>query len=336
MNNALKRMDKTLRSFSPKKRLRVIFTSGYIHGVGRWGLEVWIRKNFEKWQKLLKKVDVFLVGCWSESYGATLFEVCEETGADAILEAVEIVEKGDVLVTGPVYKEPLYKRIREKGFDLEVGGVTEILKAYFKRKVEMVFSWFDGRRKYMPLFTRHIPLREVPSVVIDENRWREFFENLKSSYVFEGNREFLVLGLNPHASEGGKFGEEDMIVERILKKICAECGLNFRGVVPADTAFWRKASVYVSLYHDQWLPYLKGCHYASLVDETVGLDFYRFSPPSGPAVDIAKKIEAIFEAGDDFKGSFRSVQRVDQIFINPYDAILRRIFEVVGYNKKRK
>ena len=111
--------------------------------------------------------------------------------------------------------------------------------------------------------------------------------------VFAGGlRGFVVCGLNPHAGEGGLFGnrEEEEIIQPAIS-MAAEQGLEIDGPLPPDTAFLpairKRTDVYVCMYHDQGLIPLKALAFDTAVNVTLGLPIIRTSVDHGTAFDIA-------------------------------------------------
>ncbi|MCD0461920.1 4-hydroxythreonine-4-phosphate dehydrogenase PdxA [Roseiconus lacunae] len=109
-----------------------------------------------------------------------------------------------------------------------------------------------------------------------------------------------VLGLNPHAGEGGllSHGEEERIVQPAIDEIrqwlrSASKDWVVTGPVPPDTAFtpaMRNATdVHVCLYHDQGLIPLKALSFDDAVNVTLGLPIVRTSVDHGTAMDLAWK-----------------------------------------------
>ncbi|MGH7058514.1 MAG: PdxA family dehydrogenase, partial [Acetobacteraceae bacterium] len=101
----------------------------------------------------------------------------------------------------------------------------------------------------------------------------------------------LVLGLNPHAGEGGHLGtEEQTIITPTLEKLRAE-GFRLDGPLPADTAFVHThlahADAVLAMYHDQGLPVLKHAGFGHAVNVTLGLPIVRTSVDHGTALDRA-------------------------------------------------
>jgi 4-hydroxythreonine-4-phosphate dehydrogenase len=102
-----------------------------------------------------------------------------------------------------------------------------------------------------------------------------------------------VLGLNPHAGEGGHLGREEIeVIEPVLEALRAE-GMNLLGPVPADTAFnpprLEQCDAVIAMYHDQGLPVLKHMGFGRSVNITLGLPFIRTSVDHGTALDLAGK-----------------------------------------------
>lgn len=100
-----------------------------------------------------------------------------------------------------------------------------------------------------------------------------------------------ILGLNPHAGEGGHLGnEEQEIIQPVIRQLRAE-GMDLEGPVPADTAFnpprIAACDTVVAMYHDQGLPVLKHMGFGRAVNITLGLPFVRTSVDHGTALDIA-------------------------------------------------
>ena len=100
-----------------------------------------------------------------------------------------------------------------------------------------------------------------------------------------------VLGLNPHAGEGGHLGsEESEVIVPVLERLRDE-GLDLDGPVPADTAFnphrLAGCDAVVAMYHDQGLPVLKHMGFGKAVNITLGLPFIRTSVDHGTALDLA-------------------------------------------------
>ena len=143
------------------------------------------------------------------------------------------------------------------------------------------------------LATTHLPLHAVPDALTGERLERVtriLHTDLQRRFGIERPR-LLVLGLNPHAGEGGHLGhEEGAIIEPALARLRAE-GIDATGPVPADTAFTprslSRADAVLAMYHDQGLPVLKHAGFGRAVNVTLGLPLVRTSVDHGTALDLA-------------------------------------------------
>src|ERR1700751_3650148 len=102
-----------------------------------------------------------------------------------------------------------------------------------------------------------------------------------------------VSALNPHASDGGLFGDEEERVIRPAVEAAREHGALATGPWPADTLFFRarrgEFDGVVAMYHDQGHIALKLLGGPHAVNISVGLPLVRTSVAHGTAYDIAGK-----------------------------------------------
>ncbi|MDP6541561.1 MAG: 4-hydroxythreonine-4-phosphate dehydrogenase PdxA, partial [Phycisphaerales bacterium] len=109
-----------------------------------------------------------------------------------------------------------------------------------------------------------------------------------------------VTGLNPHAGEGGIFGDEESRLIEPAIKVARENGHRVYGPLPADTLFNEAVNgsydVVVAMYHDQGLLPVKLLHQHRAVNWTLGLPFVRTSPDHGTAFDLVGNNEANIES----------------------------------------
>ncbi|MBI4447091.1 MAG: 4-hydroxythreonine-4-phosphate dehydrogenase PdxA [Acidobacteria bacterium] len=175
-------------------------------------------------------------------------------------------------------------------------------------QTEFIASFFDGCKPAMAFFsdtlcvllaTAHIPLRDVPQALCPENlvyQSRLFYKALQRAGTLQPRIAFC--GLNPHASEGGLFGDEEKkLLEPVLERLREEFGPRvFLGPFPSDTIFMRAVrhefDGIVALYHDQGLIPLKLLAFDRAVNVTLGLPLTRTSPDHGTAFEIAGKFQA--------------------------------------------
>jgi len=99
-----------------------------------------------------------------------------------------------------------------------------------------------------------------------------------------------VLGLNPHAGEGGLFGDEERAIVPAVAELL-QLGIDVDGPLPPDSAFTPDARArydgWVCMYHDQGLIPFKALAFDQGVNVTLGLPIVRTSPDHGTAFDIA-------------------------------------------------
>lgn len=191
----------------------------------------------------------------------------------------------DAIVTGPVHKGV----INDGGFPFS--GHTEFLAGLGETPQVVMMLAAPGLR--VALVTTHLPLHEVPAAITPEKVEaviRITDTELKNRFGIERPR-MQVLGLNPHAGEGGHLGHEDSeLIAPIVRKLCSE-GLALEGPVPADTAFHpprlEQFDAVIAMYHDQGLPVLKHLGFGRSVNVTLGLPFIRTSVDHGTALDLA-------------------------------------------------
>jgi 4-hydroxythreonine-4-phosphate dehydrogenase len=153
-----------------------------------------------------------------------------------------------------------------------------------------VMLLFGPELRVAPL-TTHVALRDVParlSVDATLAALRIVARDLTRLFGIAEPRVALC-GLNPHAGEGGLFGDEEI---RILAPAAATAraeGINVEGPLAADGAFAqrRRYDAVVCPTHDQALIPLKLLHFDCGVNATLGLPIVRTSPDHGTARDIA-------------------------------------------------
>jgi 4-hydroxythreonine-4-phosphate dehydrogenase len=143
------------------------------------------------------------------------------------------------------------------------------------------------------LATTHLPLSAVPAAITQAGLVRTLrilCDDLIGCFGIAAPR-VAVLGLNPHAGEGGHLGREeiDTIIPAIEQLRAA--GFDLVGPLPADTAFLpaqlARFDAVLAMYHDQGLPVLKHAGFGHAVNVTLGLPFIRTSVDHGTALDLA-------------------------------------------------
>lgn len=201
--------------------------------------------------------------------------------------AATLCETGEAsaMITAPVQKSV----INDAG--IPFSGHTEFLAELTDtEQVVMLLAAGDLR---VALATTHIPLRDVADAITAMSLERTLtilHTDLIDKWGIESPR-ITVLGLNPHAGEGGHLGhEEQAVIEPVIAKLQAR-GMRLSGPLPADTAFSQlqrqKTDAYLAMYHDQGLPVLKYAGFGEAVNITLGLPILRTSVDHGTALDLA-------------------------------------------------
>ncbi len=208
----------------------------------------------------------------------------------AVEKAAELALSGEVdaIVTAPVEKRALH----DAGYAYP--GHTEWL-AELAGGVDVAMMLTTGKLRVV-LATTHIPLSAVPAAVTIERLLKTGDITrcaLESWWGIEDPR-LALCALNPHAGEGGLFGDED---ERVLEPAAQE--LKAVGPLPADTVFVRALAgefdAVITPYHDVGMTAVKVAGFGKGVNVTLGLPFVRTSPDHGTAFDIAG--QGIADAG---------------------------------------
>jgi 4-hydroxythreonine-4-phosphate dehydrogenase len=195
------------------------------------------------------------------------------------------------IVTAPISKQ----WIARAGFSFP--GHTEYLASRADaREFAMMLA---GPTLRVTVATTHVPLRDVPRLLTVEGIASAIWltaEALERQFGIAAPR-VAVAGLNPHAGEAGRFGDEEpRLVEPAIEKArgrLAAAGLSASVTGPhVPDAVFRQAArggfdAVVALYHDQGLIPLKLLDFDEGVNVTLGLPFVRTSPDHGTAYDIA-------------------------------------------------
>jgi len=253
-----------------------------------------------------------VINCWEDSLEINPGKASKVTGKAAFValkQAVEELKEGvtDALVTAPIDKQSIHSE------EFPFAGHTEYLTKFFGAPDSLMFMVSDTLR--IGLVTEHVPLKDVASLVTRERieaKLQIMEQSLRKDFSISKPR-IAVLGLNPHAGDGGLIGQED---ELVIKPVITEQknkGKLVYGPFPADGFFaagsHTKYDGILAMYHDQGLIAFKSIAFEEGINFTAGLPFVRTSPDHGTAYGIAGKNqanenslrEAIYRAADIFK-----------------------------------
>jgi 4-hydroxythreonine-4-phosphate dehydrogenase len=310
--------------FSHPKTLNLLYTLGDLSGIGpeiffkfTRGLE---RISEQEWQ-FNKNVKIILADdLYQVKRNTALLKMGEasdisgEHSYQTLVKANSLCLSGlaDYLITGPVSKESLSLAKHH------YSGQTELLAKLNKltaSDVEMLFiangtAHNKNAEIGVPvhaqdfriiLATRHIPINQV-SKELQQNFHKVIKHSIKLlDIVFNIKSPSIgIAGLNPHAGENGLIGDEESTwMNEVIKSFRnSHPKINLTDTLPADSilaqaarAFLKGESVahdlYISAYHDQCLPLIKGIAGYNAINMTYGLPYIRVSVDHGCAFDIA-------------------------------------------------
>lgn len=213
----------------------------------------------------------------------------ENTGrasAQYIEKSIELWREGkiDAVATAPISKNALkmagYKYPGHTEFYAELTNTKDFAMSFFAEKLRVI------------LMSTHVSLRNAIDLVTTESLVRliKFSDKVLPDLI--GRKpKIAVAGINPHASEGGMFGDEEARVIEPAIKQCVSEGINVSGPYSPDTVFQRgfkgDFDLVVACYHDQATIAVKSLSFGSSVNVTLGLPIIRTSVDHGTAFDIA-------------------------------------------------
>ncbi|MBS1549586.1 MAG: 4-hydroxythreonine-4-phosphate dehydrogenase PdxA [Bacteroidetes bacterium] len=252
-----------------------------------------------------------MVNLWKDNVNVELGKPTEEStrmAIDSLEAATQALMNGeiDVLVTAPINKDEMMKH----GF--KHAGHTGYLEEKFGKK-GLMFLVTDGLK--VAVSTHHIPIASVAENITKE-KIKKQVKTLNQCLIEDfciQKPKIAILGLNPHAGDGGVIGKEEIdIIEPAIKELF-DSGVMAFGPFPADSFFqpekYENYDAVLAMYHDQGLAPFKTLAYKEGVNYTAGLPFIRTSPDHGVAYDIAGKnvadeqsfLEAVFAGVKIFK-----------------------------------
>ncbi|WP_394728486.1 4-hydroxythreonine-4-phosphate dehydrogenase PdxA [Altererythrobacter sp. GH1-8] len=209
----------------------------------------------------------------------------------SLTQATEFTRNGIAsgLVTAPISKAEL----AEVGFSHP--GQTEFLASVCGSPERDAVMMLAGPSLRTVPLTVHCALAEVSALLNHDlicHKARIVAAALARDFGIERPR-LAFAGLNPHAGEGGRFGDEETrIIEPAIAALREE-GIDATGPHPADAMFTPRARLRyhaaICMYHDQALIPLKTLEFDEGVNVTLGLPIIRTSPDHGTAFDIAGK-----------------------------------------------
>jgi 4-hydroxythreonine-4-phosphate dehydrogenase len=228
------------------------------------------------------------VGSWTGDA-----ESAGRVAALALEHAVELALRGqvDAVVTAPLDKSALHAA----GY--RYPGQTEMLAQLTGRTSVAMMMCAEqtrlGGALRVVLATTHLPLARVPTALTTQLLFDQTlltYTSLRDAWGISRPR-LALCALNPHASDGGLFGDEEARIMRPAVERLRDARVQLAGPIPADTVFVRALAgefdAVIAPYHDVGMAAFKTASFGRGVNVTLGLPFPRTSPDHGTALDIA-------------------------------------------------
>jgi 4-hydroxythreonine-4-phosphate dehydrogenase len=200
---------------------------------------------------------------------------------DSFLKAIKLVKnkKVDAICTLPINKESWAKA------DIHYVGHTDMLRDIFKKNAIMMLGC---DKMFVALYTEHIALKKVHKQIKVKKLTKFLIDFAKSINL----KKVAVLGLNPHAGDNGVLGDEEIKINKAIKKANKFLDQNiFQGTFVPDIAFTptirANYKYFIAMYHDQGLAPLKALYFDEAINVSLNLPIIRTSVDHGTAFDIA-------------------------------------------------
>jgi 4-hydroxythreonine-4-phosphate dehydrogenase len=249
--------------------------------------------NFHGVDKLNQLIDsrVNVLNVWKEPVDINFGEENKIIGSYAVksLEAAVKSLKNndiDVLVTAPINKQ----NIQSDKFKFP--GHTNYIAEQLNGK-SLMFMVSDHLK--VGLLTDHVPVEAVGKAITKDliiEKIELMYQSLIADFQIR-KPKIAVLGINPHAGDGGVIGKEDDDILKPTLSQLREQGKLVYGPYAADTFFgtgnYKNFDAVLAAYHDQGLVPFKTIAFGEGVNYTAGLSKIRTSPDHGTGYDIAGK-----------------------------------------------
>jgi 4-hydroxythreonine-4-phosphate dehydrogenase len=233
-------------------------------------------------------------GLPADLMAAPIGQVDARAGAAAarcIEHAVRLARGAEIaaIVTAPIHKEAL------SAAGVAFPGHTEMLQALSVEAgapLPPVRMMLANEELRTVLVTIHLSLRRaIDAVTFDAVLQTLRISQQAAARWGQPSPRIAVAGLNPHAGEGGLFGDEEIRIIRPAIEAARADGIDATGPFAPDTVFMRarrgEFDLVVAMTHDHGLIPVKYLGVEQGVNVTLGLPFVRTSPDHGTAFDIA-------------------------------------------------
>ncbi len=213
----------------------------------------------------------------SMSYLKKVVELLQNQHVDAVATAP--ISKAAWRMAG--YDDPGHTEFFARSF-----GVSRYLMSFFSEEFKLA------------VLTRHVPLKDVASQINREDllSMLHLIQDQVKPYSQNGQVKIGVCGLNPHAGEAGKIGDEELTTIIPALEQARQEGLDVEGPFPADSFFipqkLKRYDFVLAMYHDQGLIPFKMLAFETGINVTLGLPYMRTSVDHGTAYDIVAQNKA--------------------------------------------
>lgn len=240
-----------------------------------------------------------IINCIDDNIRVELGKISDLAGEASYMAldaAVQDLKSGqiDALVTAPISKD----NIQSEKFNFP--GHTEFLAEQFGTKNYVMLMVSEMMK--IGVVTTHVPLQKVAPLITKEaivRKLRIISASMEQDFSIKKPR-IAVLGLNPHAGDGGLLGSEEKEIIIPAIEQAKEEGILAIGPYPCDGFFgsgdYTKFDAILAMYHDQGLTPFKVISFERGVNFTAGLPVIRTSPAHGTAFDIAGENKASCES----------------------------------------
>tara|TARA_Y100001968_G_scaffold287740_1_gene289422 strand:+ start:2611 stop:3630 length:1020 start_codon:yes stop_codon:yes gene_type:complete len=224
-----------------------------------------------------------------------------EASFNWLTRATELILKGEgrALITAPIAKHAWHQANH-----IYAGQTERLGELSGTKNPSMLFTAVspnNGSRLITLLATTHIPFKEVTKNLTPRKITFKLNTLLTFCQKFKVNPRLAIAGLNPHAGEQGRIGQEEIewLIPTLNEWRSEHPNVILEGPIPPDTCWLSTAKAWqgesntiypdgiLALYHDQGLIAVKLIAFDSAVNTTLGLSFIRTSPDHGTAFDIA-------------------------------------------------
>jgi 4-hydroxythreonine-4-phosphate dehydrogenase len=218
----------------------------------------------------------------------TVQEAAGRLAVESVIRATRLALDGAIqaVVTAPLNKEAM----NLAGY--HYAGHTELLADLTGTRQYRLTLAFD--RMLVSHVTTHVSLRQAIDRISEEGVLTTveiIGDALKRMGI--AHPRIALCGLNPHAGEGGMFGDEEIRIIAPAAEKARRSGWNILGPLPPDTVFMRarrgEFDGIVGMYHDQGHIPVKAIAFDRTVNVSLGLPIIRTSVDHGTAFDIAGK-----------------------------------------------